>query len=191
MNELGEDGEKMFRRGVGIMAAFMLVSLLPVRTAGQDPCSTEQTPTGVRTLLKQKFPGWALVTLLDLRLDDQKIWKKTNPNMCPGYVAGNFQSIDRLSYAFNLFRKDHGKFFEVLLVIDPEGEDYRLHVLSKPQEAAILGVVTRHPPGVYTDSYETRRIKAEFNVISYEQLEAGQLVYYWVNGRYHSILTSD
>jgi hypothetical protein len=181
----------MTRSDVPITVAFLLLSVLPLSTAGQDPCSIEETPARVRELLKEKFPSWKIVTSRQLTPDDQKIWKKTNPNKCPGYMAGNFQSTDRLSYAFNLFRQDQKRLSEVLVVIDSDGEDYKLHVLSKPQEAAILGVITKQPAGIYTSFDETKRIKTTFPVISYEQLEDGQLIYYWANGRYHSIQTSD
>jgi hypothetical protein len=179
------------RAGLAATIAIFFCTFLPACAAAQDTCSLDQIPANVRSRMTQRFPGWKIVSLQDLRADDQNIWRTSHPKECPGYATGHFSSAEQLSYAFNLFRDNGKQLFAVLLVIDAAGPDYKIHVLSKPQVVAFMSVVYSQPPGRLTDFAGTRQLTTSLSVIAYETLEAGQLVYFWSNGRYHSIQTSD
>jgi hypothetical protein len=181
----------MNRTSISALTILFLSLFLPGRSFGQHVCSVEEIPLDVRNLLKQKFPGWAIVTVSDLRSDDQQIWRRAHPRACPGYTVGNFRDADHLSYAFNLFRKDREHTLETLFVIDSDEQGQKLRVLSEPTKVAYLSVTSKPPPGKYGSADGTKRITAPFSVISYEAIESGELLYYWSNGRYHSVLTSD
>ncbi|MFI5176449.1 MAG: hypothetical protein ACHQKY_16440 [Terriglobia bacterium] len=65
-----------------------------------------------------------------------------------------------------------------------------MHILSAAQNVAYLSVVHRTPPGNYSGA-EGGAIKIRNDSISYEAIEAGSIAYYFINGRYHALQTSE
>lgn len=181
----------MIRVDSRTLSLSLLLLILPSVALGNNRCTTEDLPQGAKELVEHDFPNWTIVTLRDLRPDDQKAWLRDYPGECPGIVAGNYEPAERLSYAITLLRRERRKLYQVLLVLSPVKDGYQLRVLSKPYENTGAMIVSKLPPGTYSNSDRSARIRAKFSVISYEAFGVGSIVYYWANGRYHSIQTSE
>jgi hypothetical protein len=157
----------------------------------RDPCSIEDAPAGVRQLLQENYSSWRVVTARDLLAEDRQIWREHHPGKCPGYAAAHLSDADRLSYAFNLIRKTGKAAYQALIVMDPEEDGYKVHVLQKPFSIGPLCVMSIHPPGLVTSSVDGRSVRSKFSVITLEVLESGAIVYYWSKGQYREIQISD
>jgi len=169
----------------------LAIHIFPARAYARDPCSIEDAPAGVRQLLQEKYSGWRVVAIRDLVADDQDIWNEHYKNRCPGYAAAHLSNAGRLSYAFNLIRRAHKALYQTLVVVDPNGDNYEVHVLQKPVDVRSISVISVHPPGLVTSSVDGRSIRSKFSVISFEVLEAAAIVYYWSEDRYRAIQVSD
>jgi hypothetical protein len=52
-------------------------------------------------------------------------------------------------------------------------------------------VISRVEPGKYTDFESTRSVRIKLDAINVEWLEKEALLYYWSEGRYQTLQTSD
>jgi len=185
-------GQPRPMRGVAVQFVLALtISFFPAPTYARGPCSIDAVPASVRQLLQENYSTWRVVTIRDLLAEDQRIWRAHYPGKCPGYAAAHLSDADRLSYAFNLIRKTHEAVYQALIVFDPDGDSYKLHVLSRPEAVAALSVMSVHPPGLVTSSVDGRSVRSKFSVITLEVLESGAIVYYWSKDRYRAIQISD
>jgi hypothetical protein len=157
----------------------------------RDPCSIEDAPPGVRQLLQENYSSWRVVMIRDLLAEDQQIWREHYPGKCPGYAAAHLSDAVRLSYAFNLIRKTRKAVYQAMIVIDPEEDGYKVHVLLKPFSIGRPSVMSIHPPGLVTSSVDGRSVRSKYSVITFEALESWAIVYYWSKGRYREIQISD
>jgi len=179
-------------RGVSVQLLLALTICFCASPAyARDPCSIEDAPAGVRQLLQENYSSWRVVTARDLLAEDQQIWREHYPGQCPGYAAAHLSDADRLSYAFNLIRKTREAIYQALIVIDPDGDSYKIHVLQKPVSVPTLSVMSVSPPGIVTSSVDGRSVRANFSVITFEELESGATAYYWSKGQYREIQISD
>jgi hypothetical protein len=179
-------------RGVSVQLLFALTICFCASPAyARDPCSIEDAPAGVRQLLQENYSSWRVVTIRDLPAEDQQIWREHYPGKCPGYAAAHLSDAVRLSYAFNLIRKTGEAFYQALIVIDPEEDGYKVHVLQKPMYVGGIAVISIHPPGPITSIESGKSVTAGFSVITFELLESGAIVYYWSKGQYREIQISD
>jgi hypothetical protein len=175
------------------MATMLPVLLTPANSfAGAEACRVEFLPKTVQTLLHRNFPGWEAVSEADLREDDRRLWSQAYPNRCPGLVKGITDDSGRESYAIYLLQRRDQRMRQTLVVVAPVGENrYRLHVLVKPQEVAVVSVVRLLPPGEYSDAEGTVRIRTMHAVIVSETIEAGSIIHFWKDGRYHHSAISE
>jgi hypothetical protein len=135
--------------------------------------------------LQKSFPGWRIVSLEDLRLDDQGLWAKAHPGDCPGEASGHFQSKTSQALALMAFRASDGGLQQMLLVASANDGKYSFQVLDGPQKVAYLSVVSRVPPGEYSGS-TGKKINVQSDSILYEAIEAGSVLYYFEHGKYRS-----
>jgi hypothetical protein len=132
--------------------------------------------------LKKDFPGWHIVKVVNLRQDDQRLWKKEHPEDCPGIAKGHFQP-DVTQTALTVFKESGAGLQQMLLVASPNGDGYKWSVLSRAERVGYLSVVSRLPPGEYSASTGTK-VKVPGDSIWYEAIEAGSVLYYFQLGRY-------
>jgi hypothetical protein len=171
----------------------LLASLLTLATtAPPDPCAGELLPAGLGKVLVTRYPGWKIVTLKDLHPDDQGIWLERWRQFCPGIAIGHFESQKQLSYAFLLLRMEGSDIITRLVVARQVGpKDFRTRNVTGPSPAPRPEVIFRAPPGEIVSWDGSQRWNATMDVIVLAQLEAAADAYYWKNGRFHSIHTSD
>ena len=132
--------------------------------------------------LRNAFPGWHIVNLKDLRLDDRNIWVKQRAAYCPGFLQGHFESATRETYAITVFEESDG-LRQMLLVANQNLGKYEISVLNGPQKVAYLSVISKVFPGEYSNT-DGEKFKLSREAISYEAIEAGSLLYYFQNGKY-------
>lgn len=135
--------------------------------------------------LQKSFPGWRIVSLEDLRLDDQGLWAKAHSDDCPGVASGHFQSRTSQALAVTAFRASDGGLQQMLLVANTNDGKYTLRVLDSPQKVAYLSVVSRVPSGEYSGS-TGKKVKVQGDSILYEAIESGSVLYYFEHGKYRS-----
>jgi len=163
--------------------AFLLFGVLS--TGATANCVTNNVVVAV----SKQFDAWQVVTVNDLRPEDQKLWRQAHGEACPGYAEGNFQSGDRKSFAVTVFQK-HPALRQMLVVVNFKDKVPVITLLRKAQEVAYLSVVSQLPPGKYP-ALDESAIALSRDSISYEAIEAGTLIFYFKNGAYHSILTEE
>jgi hypothetical protein len=166
----------------------VLIGIATLAPAQAQSCSYDALPTSVRALVEEKYPGWRLVQLSDLRSDDQTLWKKSHGRECPGLAVGHYENDSENSFAVTLFQRSP-KLRQLLAVITGLPMP-KLHVLSQPQEVAYLSVVSKLPPGSYADA-EGKPLKVRRESISYEAIEAGAIMYYYRDGGYVPVQSNE
>ncbi len=158
--------------------------------AETDPCEIA-LPPAAKMVVDDKLKGWKVVTIADLRPDDRRIWTEKLGSTCPGVAAGHFDPRASSTYAVTLIQRRGQNLYQMVAVLTKKGQAYRLATLSSATQTSVTSVVAKLPPGKYSDPVDSIRINSRFDVISYETIEAGAKIYYWQNGRYHSLLTSE
>lgn len=150
-------------------------------------------PRQLREHVRSEFPGWRPKELSDLQSDDQQLWSNARPNECPGAVAGHFSNEKTVSCAILLVpesRPESG--FKLLVSGNKPGHLYQFTVLDHDDKLGGQGmVISRVEPGKYTDFESTRSVRIKLDAINVEWLEKEALLYYWSEGRYQTLQTSD
>jgi hypothetical protein len=183
--------KRIFRHIIPL--AFVSVAvLIPASWAQKrpEPCTP---PAHLSRALQARFAGWHIVTVNDLREDDQDLWEQSHAGECPGLAAGRYEPTPTENFAVALVRK-RGHRLEELLAVFTEHVDGQYHgqVLSPPGPTTAASVVYEVPPGTYyAFADDSRSIYSAQDAIALETIEAGIVVYYWKAGRYHLIQTSD
>jgi hypothetical protein len=141
-------------------------------------------PSPVRLMLSSKMPGWKITAIQDLTPEDQQVWSKARRSSCPGLAVGNFENGGR-GYAIMLIRGGGSKRLQTLVLVVEKGGVYVFRTLDGPTEVRVPLVITKWPPGNYQSAEGDRRIRADFDVIQEEQIEASAVIFYWKAGKYH------
>ena len=168
----------------------MLVILLCVSTVSAFAAPRQcALPDAVRASLDERWRGWRLLQLADLRSDDQSLWRehRLNSKHCPGVNEGKFDG-ERTSFVFTLIRKPNE---QVVLVATPEAESYKTTILAPPQKVAYFSVVNVFPPGKYKEFYTDKRVQIRNPSAAVEAIEHSITLFYFDKGRWKSLLISD
>lgn len=187
-----------------VLALLALVATSLLSTAPHAPVVAAQEPpksgkaalaVPVDTLLKAKFPEWRPKQLSDMGADDQQLWLNgPNGRDSPGITIGHFEFPDELSYAVLLVRKSDPSGGYKLLVFSkgPTKDAFTWKLLdhAEGQTCSCL-VISKTEPGKYSDWENTKSIRLKLDGIQVEWMEKGAVLYFWSEGRYHKIQTSD
>jgi len=92
------------------------------------------------------------------------------------------------SYALALLDKRKG--LEQFVVLKAGRGGFREIVLQKPF-AGIGTVVWRAPPGKSADMYSPGEVRIAHDSIIWERMESASQQFYYANGRFHKLQTSD
>jgi hypothetical protein len=140
----------------------------------------------------ERWKDWAVVTLADLRTDDQEIVLKQSGNEpCPGIAVGHFVSASTTSVAILLQRKQGATRLEMVVVGTRAGSGKtRWYTATRESPAAASSVIRRLGPGTYKDRITGRPYEVHHDAIVYEQLESGALLLFHSRGRFKAITLS-
>jgi hypothetical protein len=183
------------RCAAGVVLLTMAFSV-PSRAA--DPCDAAALPHEIQAKLDKNYPDWQPEKLENLDEDDRKFWTEAHPNDCPGIAIGHFESKTELSYALLLVSKPERKRpgLRILVFSRPApSEPYVMHLVSKWDTGTFYEgsdqVIATVPPGHYEEVVGPKKVQIDLDGIWYEVMEKGAILYYWKNGRYHELTTSD
>jgi len=195
---------KLARRGQSalVVAALAVVVSFPCAAFSQTPiqsatlCSEASLPAPIDEALRTSFAGWRWLQVSDLDGDDPKLWLEEHPKECPGVAMGHFEAPNRVSYALLLVpNAQHGAVGPWQLVIFGPGSN-SVQFISKRLErcegkGCFAPVIYKEKPGKYVGFDETKSVHLRLDGIGVEFLEKSSYIYYWWQGRYHKIDTSD
>lgn len=176
----------------------MLLSgtLLRAQTAdlhSADPRSSceNELPGQAQKVVAKKLKHWKVLTVADLPVDDREIWEDDYDEKCPGITAGQFGPNQSQAYAVTLVRFMSGGLYQTLVLVAEKNQRYQVTTLSRSQKVARPSIVRKLPGGTYSSAEGEMQIDAASDVIAYETIEAGTIIYYWNNGKYKEMVISE
>jgi len=121
------------------------------------------------------------------------MWRRSlNRFDCPGIAMGHVERKDELAYAVSLKPRDPQQTGWRLVVISKNRQGvYRDRVLGHTDERVPPYIIYVVPPEEYTDAFETESVTLRLDGIQVEQMEAGAVLLYWKDGRYHSLILAE
>jgi hypothetical protein len=164
--------------------------LLTQFAAGANSCISELPPEA-HTLLTTHFKNWKVVTVDDLRPEDQILWHKKFDNRCPGVTSGHFGPASETSYAVTLIRRREKRLYQTLLLLQRTDKRYSTVTLSPAQPVYFASVINSLPAAEYSSWDHSKRVQTKFDLILYEAIEAGALAYYWDSNQFKKLQISD
>jgi hypothetical protein len=151
-------------------------------------------PTEVQHLLGSKYPNLRPKTMSDLDPDDQRLWLTQSPDSCPGIAVGNFEERGQLAYAMLLIpnAEPRTEYKIVIAVKSLQSSDYSLRILDHGSDTTDSGlVISKTGPGKYQGFDESKSVQVKLDGLNVEWLEKSSLLYYYSQGKYHELQTSD
>ncbi len=169
------------------------------RTSAAQPsaaCSDAALPAPINEALKANFAGWRPLRVSDLDGDDPKLWLQEHPKECPGIATGHFESLDSVSYALLLMpvaeKSAVGPWQLVILKHRLNGTSLAWKRLERCEgKDCFAPVIYAAPPGKYGGFDETKSVHLKLDGIGVEFIQKASYIFYWSEGRYHKIDTSD
>jgi len=153
-------------------------------------CASSAT-AGVRQFLTS-HPGWQVVNTSDLTEDDQELWQNHHQGLCPGIAEVQFSPGQPATLAVTVVRDAEPGVSQWLVVLRPnDGQPPTVESLYGPDIVASPSVIWRAPSGDYVDRETGRSIHVEGDVLVFEKLEAGSLVYYRDQDAFRSLIGSE
>jgi hypothetical protein len=157
----------------------------------QRACDEAQAlPVGARSLISSSFAGWRVLHTADLFEDDQRLWDESYREQCPGLIAGHFDSLEQISYAVALIRRDPHVLHQTLVVFTGTATGYKTTVLVKPKSVGGFSVLTKFPPGKYSGT-DGAKVSSRYDVICLTKLEAAAVSFFWDGKSFRSLVTSE
>ena len=145
-------------------------------------------------MLESKYSDWRPKTMADLEQDDQRVWLAEKLGSCPGIAAGHFEQPNQLAYAMLLVPKLNSRagYKVVVAVKSKNSNNYILKVIEHADGANDSGlVISKEAPGKYSGFDEAKSVRLKLDGLNVEWIEKSSQLYYYSNGRYHQLQTSD
>jgi hypothetical protein len=170
----------------------MVLAFVPVSLAQSNRC--EVLPSDAKLVIKQRFPNWRPKLLSDLKGYDQKLWLEMRPKECPGIAVGHFERPDQIGYAVLLIPKSGHDANYKIIVLSKAADKYAVRVLDhsegNPDSDGGL-IISKEPHGRYSEMGNTKSVRLKLDGVNVEWLEKSSVLYYWSQGKYQNIQTSD
>jgi hypothetical protein len=176
------------------------ITLCSAVNAQQKPCDGSDLPAPIQALLKDKFPSLRPKQLSDMSDDDQQLWKKVKGKSsdCPGIATGHFEIKDQLAYAILLVSKQEPNAGYKLVVFtkDANGDSYSAKLLNQVEgsveqiDSSGL-VISRAPPGKYSDALNSKSIQLNLDGILLEWTQGSADLFYFSGGKYLKLSVSE
>jgi len=176
------------------LVVLALIAVHPISAAAADPCDKMPLPATVRHLLRDKYPEWRPKQMSDLDQDDKEIWSGENLGSCPGIAVGHFEDPAQLAYAVLMVpTSDRARGYKVVMVAETKGSDgYELKLLDHADAPACSClVISKANPGKYSGFDDPKSVRLKLDGINVEWLEKSSVLYFYSNGKYQQLETSD
>jgi|GEM_PF-1102657 hypothetical protein len=181
-----------------IAISALLLGVLPLTSRAADSCDLSVLPKEVRTELDKNYSDWQPERLEHLYDDDRELWIKAHPTDCPGIAIGHFESKSELAYAILLISKPDRKrpgFRLVVFSRNGPSAPYVAHLATKWHIGLYYQgsdeVIATVPRGQYGEAISPKKAHTDLDSILCETLEKGASLFYWKNGRYRELITSE
>lgn len=125
--------------------------------------------------------------------DDKKLWLDMHSRECPGIAIGHFEQRVRDAYALLLVSKTGENGGYQIVVLSNGSDGYSVRLLDHAEAGSLDSglVISKERPGTYSDFETSKSIHLTLDGLNVEWLEKSSVLYYWSNGEYRSIQTSD
>lgn len=174
-----------------IVAALFFSSSRASGKAEDTSCNTNFIPGSILSLMKYSFVKWRIKNERDFDDSHRASWIKTKPGLCPGIAKGHFVNSQTEDYAILLVSKDHKKQSYKVVVFSPKGGKINSYLVESGQHFMERIAVSRIPPGTYSGTEDSPTVELKMDGIVVEAIEAGSMIYYWSNGSFKNIITSE
>ena len=186
------------RISAAAIVLFVTLGLVPAQispTQHATACDESALSASVRDLLSAKFFEWRPKRVSDMDADDQQLWlSSVHGEECPGIADGHFETAEEPSHAILLVPKSNprGGYKVVVVSKGADKSAYTWKLLDHADGQTCSGlVISKAPPGKYSDWENTKSIRLKLDGIQVEWMEKGALVYFWLESRYHKIQKTD
>jgi len=166
-------------------------TLLRAQTADLRSACENKLPGQAQKVVAKKLKHWKVLTAADLPADDREIWEDDYDEKCPGITTGQFGPNQSLAYAVTLVRSMNGALYQTLVLVAEQNQRYQVTTLSRSQKATHPSIVRRLPGGSYSSAEGETQIDAASDVIAYETIQAGTIIYYWNKSKYRELVISE
>jgi len=180
------------------LTSLCVVLAFGTQLAAQTQSASERDvlPPKARMLVNKKFPGWRIKGLADLVDDDKQLWAKAHPKECPGIAIGHFETHNQTAYGLLLIPASGTETSYKILVLSKSAttDVYSVRVLDHAEGQPGSGsglVISKVPPGKYSGFDSTQSVRLPLDALEAEWIEKSSVLYYWRNGRYRALQTSD
>jgi hypothetical protein len=173
-----------------ILVIFLLLIINSSAAVAQESSSL----SGVNQLIKADFPQCRILQLKDLDNDLQEYFIVNHPSAHPGYVIADFDGNGKEDYALLLLcggKKKQTIRFDVLMA-DKNNSYSRIKIEKWSDELSLKNLyleITK--PGKIKETDSERTITIKNDGVSLNLFEAASRVYYWKNGKFNNVQTSD
>jgi hypothetical protein len=178
-----------------LLPAILIIFLSPQPSVAQlDKCTMAALPKSIADEIQNKYPGWRPERISDLGADDQQLWNKAHHDLCPGIASGHFKSASRTDYAVLLLSKERSRAgYKFLLFIESRLSPTFNSILLDHGEGNNAGqpVISRVPPGKYSDPESGKSVKTKLDSVLIEWIEAAAQLYFWRGSKYQKLQVQD
>jgi hypothetical protein len=171
---------------------FILWAILAVictRLAVGQPQSGCALPDGLSPVIASKYPNAHVVSMSDLKQDDQKLFQKEHGSSCPGLTHVDFYGDGKPTLALVLLRTNGAK--QAQLVVAHQVENEWQTRLVDTADASPVPVVWSEKPGKYDDVYGQKTLNANRPTVVLCGYESWAILYAWTGKQVEKIWISD
>ncbi len=168
-----------------IFLAVAFVGLMGTASAA-DPC--EALSDAARSYLKAN-PNWTVLRLADLYADDRSLWSQYHKGICPGFAEVDFEGNGRKWTALALMRHGDKEDLERIILVRSGESGLQIHTID-PDFVAYC-VIWKRPPETVQEWDTGKKTRIENESLIVERLESATQQYYWENGEFRYVQTSD
>lgn len=160
----------------------------------QSTCRNESLPLQAQELISKSFPGWRVKLPTDLVGYEKELWKETHPKECPGMASGHLKDPNQVAFGLLLVPSSGSETGYKIVVLARSGSAYSLQILDQaegqPGSASGL-VIAKVAPGKYPGFDEPQAISLKLDGLEAQWIEKASVLYFWQDGKFQTLQTSD
>jgi hypothetical protein len=164
----------------------LLCLALSAPALAADPCSN---PPDVARVYLAAHSGWHILSSNDLYPDDRVLWAQYRKGLCPGMTEVDFDGSGRKHVALALLRHSSGRDLETIVLLRAGKHGLEEHVIYTDFPAYC--VIWRTGPGTAQEWDSPKKIRIRHDSLVVEHLESASQQFYWANGKFRYVQTSD
>ncbi len=169
-----------------VFTAIIIVTQCALAATKQDSCAL---PAGLSEEISRKYPGTSPTRLSDLDQYNRALFRADHGYQCPGLISVNFYGNEASTWALALITRDQSKRNAKLVIARKVGTAWEIKTLDAAEAAT--PVIWREAPGMYTDVYGEKTVRAIHPAIVFAEYESWAILYVWTGDHVEKIWISD